>query len=341
MAEHVDGYISLASLGLSRYSVNDNGTVRNNSTKKLLNGTIRKDGYVQVILIADFGKSQHHFVHRLVAEAFLSNPHEFPTVDHIDRNRSNNVSSNLRWANRSMQSINQNHQPRAQGRTILQLSPSTSRVIKKWSKGREAARALNFDYRLLPRACKKKFRLGGFRWRYATSGDDITEVWKRVPLDTAVEVFASDKGRIKDTLNGTERIRHMTKRRDNGYVEVGLCMADGTRKSLRVHRLVAMAFLGQCGIGQTMVNHRDGNRSNNCVENLEWISNRGNVQHAVDTGLRKIIPVRQYTMAGEFVQQFQSVTQAAKTFGKSRGGLDLFLHGQGSSCWGFYWGYAG
>lgn len=330
---------SLASLGLSRYSINDNGVVRNNSTTRLLNGTTSSDGYVTVTLVPDLGKPKSHYVHRLVAQAFIPNPHNFPTVDHIDRNRSNNVSTNLRWANRSMQSINQNH-ANGRGRTIIQLSPLTSRVIKKWPKGRQAAQAFDFDFRLLPRACKRKFRLGGYRWRYATSGDDHTEVWKKVPLDTAVEVFASDAGRIKDTLNGRERIRQVAKRRDNGYVEVGLCMANGRRKSLRVHRLVAMAFLGLPGEDQTMVNHRDGNRSNNCVANLEWISNRDNVQHAIDTGLRKTKPVNQFTMAGEFVRQFVSVAVAAKTFGRTTGGLYMFLRGHGSSCWGFCWDYA-
>lgn len=271
-------------------------------------------------------------MHRLVAQAFIPNPDDFPTVNHIDRNRANNMSTNLRWANRSMQSINQNH-ANGQGRTILQLSPLTSRVIKQWPKGRQAAQAFDFDYRLLPRACKRKFRLGGYRWRYATSGDDHLEVWRKVPLDTAVEVFAYDAGRIKDTLNGRERIRQVTKRR-------GLCMANGSRKSLHVHRLVAMAFLGLPRGDQTMVNHRDGNRSNNSVANLEWTSHRDNCQHALDTGLRKTKPVNQFTMAGEFVRRFGSVTLAAKTFGKSRGGLDMFLHGHGSSCWGYYWGYA-
>lgn len=133
-----------------------------------------------------------------------------------------------------------------------------------------------------------------------------------LPLDTAVEVFASDAGRIKDTLNGRERIRQMAK----------------------------LAFLDLPREDQTMVNHRDGNRSNNSLANLEWISNRDNVQHAIDTGLRKTKPVNQFTMAGEFVQRFASVAVAAKTFGKTSGGLIMFLHGHGLSCWGFCWDYA-
>lgn len=47
-----------------------------------------------------------HAVHRLVAETFLENPNNYPTVDHIDRNRYNNNVSNLRWASVSMQMRN-------------------------------------------------------------------------------------------------------------------------------------------------------------------------------------------------------------------------------------------
>ena len=51
--------------------------------------------------------NRQHLVHRIVAEAFLPNPSGFPSVDHIDRNRSNNAVGNLRWADYKTQ--NENH----------------------------------------------------------------------------------------------------------------------------------------------------------------------------------------------------------------------------------------
>ena len=52
------------------------------------------------------GKIKYYHIHRLVAEAFIPNLENKPTVDHIDRNKLNNVVSNLRWATYKEQNTN-------------------------------------------------------------------------------------------------------------------------------------------------------------------------------------------------------------------------------------------
>lgn len=64
----------------------------------------------------------------------------------------------------------------------------------------------------------------------------------------------------------------------------GLMHDDGRRKAFRVHRLVAKAFIGPCPDGHE-VNHIDGDRTNNHVENLEYVTRAENMRHAVRTGL--------------------------------------------------------
>lgn len=60
----------------------------------------KKNGYLAVNLFKD-GKMKHHYIHRLVAEAFISNPNNFHEVNHIDCNKSNNTVGNLEWCSRN------------------------------------------------------------------------------------------------------------------------------------------------------------------------------------------------------------------------------------------------
>ncbi len=66
----------------------------------------------------------------------------------------------------------------------------------------------------------------------------------------------------------------------NGYAIVILSQAGGRRKGAKLHRGVARAFLGDPPEGKTVVNHRDGQKDNNMVENLEWASIAENNLHA-------------------------------------------------------------
>ena len=83
------------------YQVSNLGRVKslgNNKTRKerILKQGKNKAGYLQVGLCKD-GKSERFLVHRLVAEAFISNPTDLPQVGHLDENPSNNQVKNLCW----------------------------------------------------------------------------------------------------------------------------------------------------------------------------------------------------------------------------------------------------
>lgn len=68
----------------------------------------------------------------------------------------------------------------------------------------------------------------------------------------------------------------------DGYYQVRLSR-NGSKVSRTVHRLVALAFL-PVQEGRGCVNHKDSNRVNNCVSNLEWCTQQENVKHSYDTG---------------------------------------------------------
>jgi hypothetical protein len=71
----------------------------------------------------------------------------------------------------------------------------------------------------------------------------------------------------------------------NGYYKYTFTL-NGKREQKLIHQVVAKHFLPN-PYNHTQVNHKDGNKANNSVGNLEWISSTGNIQHALETGLRK------------------------------------------------------
>jgi hypothetical protein len=115
------------------------------------------------------------------------------------------------------------------------------------------------------------------------------ESWKPVQTHGGkwVGIYeVSDAGRVRvDPLcrrQGSEPGRVLFQGSDDkGYPQVGLCM-NYACTTVKVHRLVAEAFLGARPAGR-QVNHKNGDKTDNYVQNLEYVTNQENVDHAIKT----------------------------------------------------------
>ena len=105
------------------------------------------------------------------------------------------------------------------------------------------------------------------------------EVWKRMSHNP--NYLISNTGRIRRIGHD---IDHST-RNSKGYLVTDL-YSNGTRKTFRVHRLVAEEFIPN-PYNKPEVNHIDGNKNNNNYSNLEWVTKKENCRHAWDNGLAK------------------------------------------------------
>jgi len=118
------------------------------------------------------------------------------------------------------------------------------------------------------------------------------EVWKDIP-DYVGFYQASSFGRIKSLPRTTTKggIMKPYINRRNGYAYISLCK-DNIAITHRVHKLVYSAFMGgwiTSGYDkEKTINHKDGNKANNALANLEIISQRDNQVHAYELGLQPV-----------------------------------------------------
>ena len=133
-----------------------------------------------------------------------------------------------------------------------------------------------------------------------------------------------------------------------GYLIVHL----GQSSVRMIHTLVAKAFIPNPE-GKRYVNHIDGNKHNNNVTNLEWVTSKENVNHAINTGLRNphennhpkgadvanSRAVDQYTKDGRFVKHWDCMSVAARAIGCKPCMIINNASGRTKSAHGFVWKY--
>lgn len=327
-------WMNMSSIGFPNYSVSSYGNLRNDTNMKLLISKPTPDGYICTRLRTDIeGVVKMTRRHALVARMFLNNPDNLPTVDHINRIRHDNRVENLRWCSRSDQLLNQDRQKaNSSGRPVYQLSLE-GEIIKRWDKVIDACSTLGLQPPNVS-ACLngRQKSAGGFLWKHCDDIDEDLEgeIWKQ--LDEHGYIRISNMGRVYTHLFG-KRYGHKT---DTGYMTVRI----DDKKEL-IHRLVCATFHGEAPLGKDYVNHKNGDKSDNRAENLEWVSQRENVIHARETGLsiRKHKAVIQMDDQGNVLNTFSSVAGAASAMRFKYPGNIYTAISKGIRSGGYRWKY--
>lgn len=110
---------------------------------------------------------------------------------------------------------------------------------------------------------------------------EFKEIWKPI-LGYNGTYEASNKGRVKSFKYKSPRILKQTIN-NNGYYACSLCQS-GKVKRMMVHRIICESFIENAENKET-VNHKDGDKLNNNINNLEWATRKENIHHAIKLGL--------------------------------------------------------
>lgn len=97
------------------------------------------------------------------------------------------------------------------------------------------------------------------------------------------KLFITKDGRVISTLRNNRTLK--TQLSKKGYPRVRIT-SDRIKYTFNIHRLVAENFISNTE-NKSTINHKDGNKLNNHISNLEWMTNTENMRHAFDTGIRK------------------------------------------------------
>ena len=174
----------------------------------------------------------------------------------------------------------------------------------------------------------------------------MNEEWKQIKDNP--EYFISNFGRVWSAKSGKILIPHI-RSKTSPYLFVGFSYGYGNMKKANIHRLVAEAFIPNPD-GKEEVNHIDGNKLNNVVDNLEWVTKSENALHAFRCGLRKPTseqiykaidstrkPVRNITTG----ETYRSLTDAAEAIGGRLEGISKCVTGRRKRYMGMQFEYCG
>ena len=110
------------------------------------------------------------------------------------------------------------------------------------------------------------------------------EMWKAIEgTEGRYEVSNTGKIRSRNYKNTGKTVELRPGPDPKGYMKT-MILVDGKYKTVKMHRLVAQAFIPNPE-NKPQVNHKDGTKENNAADNLEWITNRDNAHHALEHGL--------------------------------------------------------
>ena len=161
--------------------------------------------------------------------------------------------------------------------------------------------------------------------------------WKTINGFSNYEI--SNQGEVRNKITNYILKGRLSR---SGYLQVNIKRdEDGKFINQYIHRLVAIYFIDNPE-NKREVNHKDGNKINNTLDNLEWVTSSENQMHRHSIGINKTSnkKIGMFDKDNNLIQEFDSIVTAYKTLNKpSRVNIDNVLQGKQKTAYGYFWKY--
>lgn len=187
----------------------------------------------------------------------------------------------------------------------------------------------------------------------------VEEIWKDIE-GYECKYQVSNLGRIKSlNYNREKQIKILKPHIDcGGYLRVGL-RKEGKEKIYKMHRLVAQAFLPNPN-NYPQINHKDEDKTNNCVSNLEWCTPKYNSNYGtrnerlkgklIVNNYKSMLgkfgkdnpnskPINQYDLEGNFIREWDSTMDVKRELGYCQSSINSCVNGKLKTSYGYIWKY--
>jgi hypothetical protein len=256
------------------YEISSHGNFRNINIKQPRK-LQTKNGYLCTSIGLKNNTYKDISIHRLVAMEFIENPEGKEYVNHKDVSKTNNHVSNLEW-------FTQQENVKHSVKTSL-IIPRTRPVkqytlddefIKEFASTTIAGESIERTRSAVEKACAGIIpTAGGYVWKYSTPDEQcdlekakLIEGYPRYKITPDGDVYSIKyKRAMKLQTNAS------------GYKWIQFSV-DSQKKNYYIHQLVTMHYIPNPD-KKPFVNHKDGNKTNNKIDNLEWVTQSENTQH--------------------------------------------------------------
>ncbi len=302
-----------------KYKISNLGNIKG-IKKFFLKQTLKLDGYMKVQLSKN-NKGTEYLVHRLVAITFIPIPDKYKdykisdlVVNHKNLDKTDNKIENLEWNTYSENSQHYvNHEDTKLGKS---LSITYNGKTKIYHSVVNASEKTKLTVKQIYYRCNSKNYPGYFYINNNIDNSIKEDGINIVKLSNYNNYLITKDGKIYSTFHTNTRLLSVYK---SGEYDCIVLWKDGKKIHERINRLVMMTFSPCKNMDKLVVNHKDLNKSNNNLDNLEWFTYSENSKHAFNNKQIHQHSVIKYDLKRNKLKEYNSIQEANyDTFGKDK-----------------------